>query len=214
MTSTTIPEEAVKAMPERIYASTPSSSSGCVVSFDVPSLAYDVEYVRADLALPHLPGVGVKEGREYVYTDYELPCDVRTPDGVTLRGMHLSSLMSSFELCKNWPPQDRILSAREPSAARELALEEAAQALEAWGDIYGDNAAKCVRALSSQPVADGWFPIETAPKDGIVLAWCEDAPPQSFKVQAARVRNGKFLTSWNPTHWRPLPSAPSQEVAG
>ena len=60
----------------------------------------------------------------------------------------------------------------------------------------------------------GWLPIESAPKDGHVLAWCENAPPQSYRVQAVRIRNGEFLTSWNPTHWRTLPSAPSQEVAG
>jgi len=30
---------------------------------------------------------------------------------------------------------------------RKRALEEAAKALDAWGDIYGDNAAKTVRAL-------------------------------------------------------------------
>lgn len=44
-----ITEQAVKAMPERIYASSPSTR-GCVVSFDVPSLAYDIEYIRADVA--------------------------------------------------------------------------------------------------------------------------------------------------------------------
>lgn len=51
--------------------------------------------------------------------------------------------------------EKRILSALETSSAREQALEEAAQALEAWGDIYGDNAAKCVRALKSQPAQTG-----------------------------------------------------------
>jgi hypothetical protein len=30
---------------------------------------------------------------------------------------------------------------------RKRALEEAAKALDAWGDIYGDNAAETVRAL-------------------------------------------------------------------
>jgi len=55
----TIPDEAVQAMPERIYASAPSSK-GCVVSFDIPSLAYDIEYVSADLAAPFLQGLKVK----------------------------------------------------------------------------------------------------------------------------------------------------------
>jgi len=35
----------------------------------------------------------------------------------------------------------------EVADERKRALEEAAKALDAWGDIYGDNAAKTVRAL-------------------------------------------------------------------
>ncbi|WP_273771743.1 hypothetical protein [Brucella intermedia] len=46
---TTVPEEAVKAMPDRIYAVRKTEGSNCVVSFDTPSLDYNVEYVRADL---------------------------------------------------------------------------------------------------------------------------------------------------------------------
>ena len=34
---------------------------------------------------------------------------------------------------------------------RKRALEEAAKALDAWGDIYGDNAAKTVRTLMEKP---------------------------------------------------------------
>ena len=34
---------------------------------------------------------------------------------------------------------------------RKLALEEAAKALDAWGDIYGDNAAKTVRSQMEPP---------------------------------------------------------------
>lgn len=67
-------------------------------------------------------------------------------------------MLSDLEIAKRII---RALSSQEP--VRAQALEEAAQALEAWGDIYGDNAAKCVRALSSQPVADGWLPIEKEP---------------------------------------------------
>lgn len=46
------------------------------------------------------------------------------------------------------------LSALEPSP-RDQALEEAAQALEKWGDIYGNKAAAAIRALKSQPVQTG-----------------------------------------------------------
>lgn len=60
-----ITEQAVKAMPERIYASIPSTR-GCVVSFDAPSLAYDIEYIRADVAAPtaaapYMSGVSARE---------------------------------------------------------------------------------------------------------------------------------------------------------
>lgn len=37
------------------------------------------------------------------------------------------------------------------ASARREALEEAAKALDAWGDIYGDNAAKTVRNLMEKP---------------------------------------------------------------
>ncbi|MDM7852330.1 hypothetical protein [Pseudochrobactrum kiredjianiae] len=56
-------------MPERIYASVPSSK-GCVVSFDIPSLAYDVEYIRADVAANHL---SVPSAVEVVKLDWSIP---------------------------------------------------------------------------------------------------------------------------------------------
>jgi hypothetical protein len=107
----------------------------------------------------------------------------------------------------------RVMSAIEPAPSpRAQALEEAAQALEAWGDIYGDNAAKCVRALSSQPVADGWLPIETAPignGSNRFLAYITGHGP----CVCYRNANGTVLsvdgrTILRATHWRPLPASP------
>lgn len=80
-----------------------------------------------------------------------------------------------------------------------------------------------IRALSSQPVADGWLPIETAPKDGtVILAFCRDEGVVSVRFEQ-RHSYGRFLVCGvsdsyygdfgvSPTHWRPLPASP--EVSG
>lgn len=90
--------------------------------------------------------------------------------------------------------------------------------------------AEALRALSSPDHADagkvegdGWLPIESAPKDEtLFLAYCpadEDFPDGRMMIWKGSI----FAFQKNPTpnhlqfpatHWRPLPSAPSQEVAG
>lgn len=78
--------------------------------------------------------------------------------------------------------------------------------------------ASAFRALSSQPVADGWFPIETAPKDG--TPFLVFVPDDKFSdgtgvdvIWYDEERwlfgsNTPFIPANNPTHWRPLPASP------
>lgn len=86
------------------------------------------------------------------------------------------------------------------------------------------------RALSSPDHADagklvegdGWLPIESAPKDKMLLLACANWAPVEKLGREVPIKVGYrsfgrwtvFGASWTPTHWRPLPSAPSQEVAG
>ncbi|NIH74462.1 hypothetical protein FHV99_001669 [Ochrobactrum sp. P20RRXII] len=144
-----------------------------------------------------------------------------------------------------------------PSAARELALEEAVRAIDKTitdrgvqvccgnGERSIDGHPECcgqpevvinagdvlaaIRALSSAVHAaagkvegDGWLPIESAPKDKMLLLACANWAPVEKLGREVPIKVGYhsfgrwtvFGASWTPTHWRPLPSAPSQEVAG
>ncbi|GAA5664935.1 hypothetical protein Brsp07_03434 [Brucella sp. NBRC 14130] len=172
--------------------------------FEALSLSFQRgEIVVADAltaALPHLPGVGVKklEWRKYRNGDAEAV----TPFGeiytayvngywrITRNGKAGKFIKATgcedVDAAKAGAQADysaRILSALEPSAARELALEEdfatirvviycyegdSAQAFEAQKALTKiENA---IRALSSPDHADagkveggGWLPIESAP---------------------------------------------------
>lgn len=144
----------------------------------------------------------------------------------------------------------RALSALEPSAAREVALEDEEFAIDKLRfrafhtnsdtdrQAYFDAVSKwfqdrhirrmnAERALFSPDHADagkvevdGWMPIEIAPKDGTEIWGCHKvaAPAQT------RFYDGEWCCvdwdedqyiacTWEPTHWRPLPSAPASEGA-
>jgi hypothetical protein len=69
---------------------------------------------------------------------------------------------------------------------------------------------------------NGWLPIETAPKDGtfvLIAAHDNGMPSQPMHVLIAQfceesgewMRNAdeEYSETWPPTHWQPLPDAPS-----
>lgn len=83
------------------------------------------------------------------------------------------------------------------------------------------DATAAIRALSSQTLADGWLPIETAPKDGSFIdLWHVN----NTRVPKCRwFTNSSGYTAWHVqqggracnmggdqmfTHWRPLPASP------
>ncbi|EMG53118.1 hypothetical protein WYI_13807 [Ochrobactrum sp. CDB2] len=150
----------------------------------------------------------------------------------------------------------RILSAIEVGipatdpSQRAQALEEAAKLLESLAGApldgpahdtwergrryaYRDGAMAIRKiALSSQPVADGWEPIETAPKDGTIIdLWSSEfgRQPDCFWGKRSHCcgEDGQYCDSdWHSepeswidsaqntqtfddiTHWRPLPASP------
>lgn len=77
----------------------------------------------------------------------------------------------------------------------------------------------------STPDANGWLPIEIAPKNGtMILIYspdrCGNCPKESVGIGAAywhrqefwcngRLANGSYTWAHHePTHWRPLPKPP------
>ncbi|MBE0561823.1 MAG: hypothetical protein IH622_13555 [Ochrobactrum anthropi] len=274
---TTLPEEAVKAAHEaydRVAATNPRLSYSTRVAvkaaltaalpfLSVQGAVKKLEWTKGvvDIASPH-------PGMKYV------ACNT-TPKGSWAwwldHAPETRSVFTSEEAAKAAAQADyqaRILSALEPSApdigkpitapsaARELALEEAAQAAENamleynlsecagladWaafevGQESGlVHAAAAIRSLSSPDHADagkvegdGWLPIESAPRDGTsILAVCAGVHERTgipFIPEVVEwTQYGWSNEMWGeqpnhgvyyPTHWRPLPSAPSQEVAG
>lgn len=74
--------------------------------------------------------------------------------------------------------------------------------------------------IAAAPSADrqaeakaGWMPIETAPKDGnLMLLAAEFDGPGDWRIKVGGYWQGEwhvFGASWGPTHWMPLPAAPS-----
>lgn len=91
-----------------------------------------------------------------------------------------------------------------------------------WETSYS---AEAMRAYAAEAVrvAQGWRPIETAPKDGTqILAWAPDFYPGFYGVaEWAEKQDWRPETVagwfWNyatrPTHWMPLPTPPQADQA-
>ncbi|WP_313026906.1 hypothetical protein [Brucella sp.] len=292
----TIPDEAVQAMPERIYAVKQTEGSNCVVSFDTPSLDYNVEYVRADLALPFLQGVKVK-GLEwsaakfpesYVSKNSSIQYSITWDDDAEwselpkpydlCRGDSDGEALGSYETANDAKAaaqsdyEARILSAIEVSVCqtckghgiigglyrvgdgdvdgweeacpdcapspRAQALEEAAKLCEKYAQSYqsglchygsidkdagrgrqeghinaGNELAAAIRALSSQPVADGWRSMDSAPTNGKHCILCIKDGSFYYSVQGA-FQNGKWNCVYRddvqPLCWMPNVRVPAQ----
>lgn len=65
----------------------------------------------------------------------------------------------------------------------------------------------------------GWLPIERAPKDGTeILGWHKVAGPSQTRFYDGEWccvdwnEDHYISCTWKPTHWRPLPTAPTSEV--
>ncbi|TWH01770.1 uncharacterized protein DUF551 [Ochrobactrum sp. J50] len=197
----TIPEQAVQAAKDVLYYANPN----------------DVERALT-AALPFLPVQGAVKKLEDVLRELITDQSEGEWDESTIE-----KDVRTFSA--------RILSALEPSVARSQALEEAFKAGAEWCNprrnqlvLYTtvEKAAKAYALSLSSPdhadagkvEGDGWLPIETAPKDGTpVLAY---QAGRYFKcwLECDRYEGGYFWqdeedSEPSPTHWRPLPSAPS-----
>lgn len=89
-----------------------------------------------------------------------------------------------------------------------------------YGVLFGESGLLKITTLAyaaGQASKQEWQPIETAPRDGtavFVSLIGSDIP------HPARFENGEWRMTWDryalsdwdgPTHWMPLPAAPSQE---
>ena len=91
------------------------------------------------------------------------------------------------------------------------------------GEAYVQAAlAALLERLSPEAVRDdGWQPIETAPRDQVILAWPGpgDDPVVVFWFKPTKgpglwYEAGTDAYSVDPTHWRPLPPPPRQALSG
>jgi hypothetical protein len=98
------------------------------------------------------------------------------------------------------------------SSPRDLAA-AAVELCDHLGNDYEDypNGAcrSCIESAAQE--AEGWRPIETAPKDVWVLVWTPTRSTVAYRKAEGSWRDvggGLFIA---PTHWMPLPPPPTEE---
>jgi hypothetical protein len=90
----------------------------------------------------------------------------------------------------------------------------------AWGcpeESHTDTAEKYLALFNAPPQkADGWLPIESAPRDGTKLlgAWKSSRGDRVgvMKFTLSNVWTDEASYAVDPTHWRPLPAPPQKDV--
>ncbi len=281
-----IPEEAVKAAVEAVDEGV---NWVAVLFGEKYDNAEEVMRSALTAALPHLPGVGVKAlpraPKDQSDIGWTLPIHLleelrKEADGwadeISIEGVEAIALSTERSILSALEPsaaQERCRDCDgyncddgcaypEPSAARELSLEEGfRKGLEAACEVIDKHSeydrrlccdgSECgcygatvhqsmqhyIRALSSPDHADagkvegdGWLPM-THPdlplngasvvmfdsfipgKDGFGQVIARFDKTHGWHVSASVV-GGKYIQLTNPIKWRPLFSAPSQEVAG
>lgn len=99
------------------------------------------------------------------------------------------------------------------------------QAMPGYGKYTGDQMLEygqlSLRSFSQgEAVATEWRSIDTAPKDGTLIILCRKDPRPGIPLAVAdghyQELCGKWIWVWpyirkEPTHWMPLPAAPSGE---
>jgi hypothetical protein len=81
-----------------------------------------------------------------------------------------------------------------------------------WPDDLPDILRDCLTALT-QPSAEGWRPIATAPKDGTEVLLLERGA-RYIGVYNSHIGGWMVDGDWpvKPTRWAPLPSPPAEDV--
>lgn len=247
-TTTHIPDEAVQAMPKRVFL-------GCADD-DNEHAAWTepdeggTEYIRADLTAAYLSCVVSKpeHSLDTKIADYVIDFLVSHQMLDESDEYSLQDIMAALH--DNYTPTKPV----DVAAVREDAEQLIRNRFDTYTakngkriSIEGDDGEKCwiasfedmhdlenaLRTLSAEPVqGEQWRPIETAPKDGtpFVAVGSKYEEAQAHITRRVGYQEGSighaqgntdtwweyternFCFKWKPTHWMPLPDAPTTET--